>query len=71
MVVVLERPYPLTTRLFLDARLRLWTLAILAVLALVLVTKIAARRISRSVPAARRGQLPSCETPHGANPKKR
>ena len=56
MVVVLQRPYPLTTRLFLDARLRLWTLAILTVLASVLVTKIAVRQISRSVPATGRGQ---------------
>jgi serine/threonine-protein kinase len=56
MVVVLQRPYPLTIRLFLDARLRLWTLAILAVLASVLVAKIAVHQISRSVPATGRGQ---------------
>jgi hypothetical protein len=56
MVVELQRPYPLTTRLFLDARLRLRTLAILAVLALVLVTKIAVRQVSGSVPATRRGR---------------
>jgi eukaryotic-like serine/threonine-protein kinase len=45
MVVVLQRPYPLATRFFLDPRLRLWTVAILAVLALLPVTKIAVRHL--------------------------
>ncbi len=56
MVVVLERPYPLTTRLFLDARLRLWALAILAILASVLAAKIVIGKASRSVPASGQAQ---------------
>jgi hypothetical protein len=51
MVVVLQRPYPLTIRLFLDANLRPWTLAILTVLASVPVAKLAVRKISRSLRA--------------------
>jgi hypothetical protein len=55
MVVVLQRPYPLATRLFLDARLRVWTFAILAVVALLPVTKFTVRQISRSASATVRG----------------